>query len=246
MKQETRDELLDMLARHHHADGITGMNSFLAIGVGLLFKDSEMYHPFSVKEIMNRQQELRNEPSDDIAPEWAAWKGQRANGVWDWYKGKPTPNVEKGFFEVGEGFTYSPVFGGKLFKGEVIGNWVDTLKPVARAKNGNEETYQDSIAVIPEKLLNAIQESVDKKRKMQGNGLESSYYLVTMPISSVSINPDTLEVSFMLEEYIKHGLDNDFDRANICKANHRIGRKGNDTKYETNKIRYSADRIDVN
>jgi len=51
----------------------------------------------------------------------------------------------------------------------------------------------------------------------------------------------------MLEEYIKYGLDNDFDRGNLAKTNHRIGKKpGNDDQYELDKLQYYAGQVGKN
>ena len=76
------------------------------------------------------------------------------------------------------------------------------------------------------------------------SGKENSYYWVEMPINAVTIDETNGTIGFMLEEYIKHGLDNDFDRGNLAKANHRLGKKqGNTEEYELDKMHYYVDRI---
>ena len=80
------------------------------------------------------------------------------------------------------------------------------------------------------------------KGKIKSDGGSSSYYLVTLPEGSFSLNKDG-SISFMLEEYIKYGLSNNFDAGNLAKANHRFENKeGNTAKYEKNKMHHYVDR----
>lgn len=83
-----------------------------------------------------------------------------------------------------------------------------------------------------------------KESKIKSDGGSSDYYLVTLPEGAYTLNEETGEVSFMLEEYIKYGLGNDFNQGNLAKANHRIGKKeGNTLEYDKNKMHHYVDRL---
>ena len=85
------------------------------------------------------------------------------------------------------------------------------------------------------------------KTKQKSDGGSSSYYWVEIPLDRVVVDEEKGTVGFMLEEYIKHGLGNDFDRGNLAKANHRVGKKsGNDVSYDVKKMHYYVDQIKKN
>lgn len=88
--------------------------------------------------------------------------------------------------------------------------------------------------------------SETKATKIKSDGGKSGYYWVEIPLSKVEINEEKGVVGFMLEEYIEHGLNNDFDQGNIAKCNHRIGKKaGNTDLYDVNKIDHSNQRLRI-
>ncbi len=89
--------------------------------------------------------------------------------------------------------------------------------------------------------VRCLGECLEEKEKSTGGS--SNYYLVTLPKEAYTLNEDG-SISFMLEEYIKYGLDNNFDKGNLAKANHRIGKKeGNTLEYDKNKMHHYVDRI---
>ena len=88
--------------------------------------------------------------------------------------------------------------------------------------------------------------SLNKPVSNEPSGSSNSYYWIEIPLDRVKIDEGKGVVGYMLEDYIKYGLDNDFDRGNLCKANHRIGRKGNSKEYEIGKMHYYVDQIDKN
>lgn len=82
-----------------------------------------------------------------------------------------------------------------------------------------------------------------KGSKIKSDGRSTSYYLTTLPEGAFTLNEDG-SVSFMIEEYIKYGLNNNFDQGNLAKANHRIGKKeGNTEEYDKNKMHHYVDRL---
>lgn len=86
---------------------------------------------------------------------------------------------------------------------------------------------------------------MEEIKKEKSCGDSSGYYWIEIPLDRVVVKND--RVGFMLEEYIKFGLDNDFDRGNLAKANHRIGSKeGNSIDYDTNKMHYYVNQINKN
>lgn len=88
--------------------------------------------------------------------------------------------------------------------------------------------------------------SLNKPVSNEPSGSSNSYYWIEIPLDRVKIDEEKGVVGFMLEQYLKYGLDNDFDRCNLAKANHRIGRKGNSKEYEIGKMHYYVDQIDKN
>ena len=92
-----------------------------------------------------------------------------------------------------------------------------------------------------------LEEMPEEKQPVRvPTGGKSDYYLVEIPIDAPTLEIDREKgvVRFMLEEYIRYGLNNDFDRGNICKANHRLGNKqGVSVEYDTNKIEHYNNRI---
>ena len=93
----------------------------------------------------------------------------------------------------------------------------------------------------------AFKEGCLKDQKKPTGG-KSSYYLVEIPLDAptLEIDEENGVVRFMLEEYIRYGLGNDFDRGNIAKANHRLGNKpGVAKEYDLNKINHYVDRINT-
>lgn len=79
------------------------------------------------------------------------------------------------------------------------------------------------------------------------SGSSNSYYWIEIPLDRVKIDTEKGTVGFMLEQYLKFGLDNDFDRCNLAKTNHRIGKKpGNDDTYEIEKLAYYSEQIKKN
>ena len=116
----TRDDQLEMVAR-----AISGKWPDWS-------KDShELYIPgidykFTRSEVEAKRREITGEPDDKDAPEWACFKGQCWLGEWEWYEISPTPDDNKGYFSHHKRGLFSGC------KGEVLGDWRDTLKPVKR------------------------------------------------------------------------------------------------------------------
>ena len=63
---------------------------------------------------------LRNEPGWDDAPDWAVAKAQDSDGMWCWYEDVPRPGEST--------FMWSRGAVRFAVKGEVIGDWRDTLR----------------------------------------------------------------------------------------------------------------------
>jgi len=127
----SREEQLEIVVRN------IGDRSYLfeeCIGRAdrVFFSGEGVVGSFTRSEVEAKLREITGEPSDSLAPEWANWKGQCANGIWEWYRDKASPNTEKGFFEAGNGV--SAVIDGEYSKGEIIGDWRDTLKKINRDK----------------------------------------------------------------------------------------------------------------
>lgn len=125
----------------------------------------------------------------------------------------------------------------KMLLGDYYYIWINEAKEWKRWR------HKDSVdwTLVPIPKGNAKQ---DKQKEPSGSA--NSYYWVEIPLDRVKIDQDKGVVGFMLEQYIKYGLGNDFDRGNLCKANHRIGRKGNPKDYEISKMHYYVDQIDKN
>lgn len=88
---------------------------------------------------------------------------------------------------------------------------------------------------------------LSSEEKITSDGGSSSYYDFYIPLDRVEINEESGTVKIRLEDYIKFGLDNDFDRGNLAKANHRIGKKaGNNLDYDANKMQYYVGQIKKN
>lgn len=103
------------------------------------------------------------------------------------------------------------------------------------------DIFKDQLPTVVESVVN---ESEPNLEKVKSDGGKSSYYWVELPLESVKIDNEKGVVGFMLEEYITHGLNNDFDQGTIAKSNHRIGKKaGNSVEYDVNKILHSAERL---
>lgn len=78
-------------------------------------------------EFNQRKAERQNKPDWADAPEWANWLTQGVSGVWYWWSDKP---IAKGSFWMSDvGDNDHPDFKmDRAAKGEVIGNWQDTLE----------------------------------------------------------------------------------------------------------------------
>ena len=63
---------------------------------------------------------LRNEPSWDDAPDWAVAKAQDSDGEWYWYEAVPRPAAST--------FMSNKIKIKLADKGEVVGDWRDTLR----------------------------------------------------------------------------------------------------------------------
>jgi hypothetical protein len=78
--------------------------------------DIKVHHPPSERE------RLQNKPSWNEAPEWAEWLAQDSDGEWFWFIDRPV--IYK--------FTFQPVKSPQgiqlASKGEVLGDWRDTLE----------------------------------------------------------------------------------------------------------------------
>lgn len=102
---------------------------------------------------------------------------------------------------------------------------------------------QESDYIVPDKPEGSGTPIPKDSEPVKSDGGSSSYYLVTLPEGAYTLNEDG-SVSWMLEEYIKFGLQNDFNRGNLAKANHRIGKKaGNTLEYDKNKMHHYVDRL---
>lgn len=110
-----------------------------------------------------------------------------------------------------------------------------------QAKSNDEKDLPAGSSGTP---MPQVKEPLGEGIKFKSDGGSSEVYLVTLPKGSFTQNEDG-SISFMLEEYLKHGLDNDFDQCNLAKANHRFDKKeGNTRKYEINKMHYYIDRME--
>jgi len=90
------------------------------------------YFFFTCSEVEAKQREITGEPDDKNAPDLANWKAQDKNGTWVWYEDKPSiakPH-SKQWFLLGWHRMAS--------KGEVIGDWRDTLKKIKREEKEME------------------------------------------------------------------------------------------------------------
>lgn len=113
--------------------------------------------------------------------------------------------------------------------------------------NNDDHKWKWSGGVSPYWSLVPIPKGNSKHdNQKEPSGSANSYYWIEIPLDRVKIDQDKGVVGFMLEQYIKYGLGNDFDRGNLCKANHRIGRKGNSKEYEISKMHYYVGQIDKN
>ena len=118
---------------------------------------------------------------------------------------------------------------------------------VIEPEEGEAET--DFIKIPEKPWYNPSDVKLEKEEPEQNkpSGSSNSYYWVEIPLDRVTIDEDNSTVGFMLEEYIKYGLGNDFDRGNLAKTNHRIGKKpGNDDQYELDKLQYYAGQVKKN
>ena len=82
---------------------------------------------------------LRNEPSWDDAPDWAVAKAQDNDGMWCWYEVVPRPSKATAAFRLS---------GGKVIcagKGEVIGDWRDTLRLRPEKKKMKNKTETEML-----------------------------------------------------------------------------------------------------
>jgi hypothetical protein len=105
----------------------------------------------------------------------------------------------------------------------------------------------DNMIPIPEKPWYIPEDVAFNSDSKMPSGSSNSYYWIEIPIDRVKIDEASGTVGFMLEEYLKFGLNNDFDRCNLAKANHRIGKKGGNSKeYEVEKMHYYVDQINKN
>ena len=83
---------------------------------------------------------LRNEPRWDDAPAWAVAKAQNSNGVWSWWSNKPESCLAATGNE-GVWMHKSPGVSLPAGKGEVIGDWKQTLRlrpEVKKMENKND------------------------------------------------------------------------------------------------------------
>ena len=74
---------------------------------------------FTKDQWLSRRAELQNKPSWKDAPEWAEWRAQDECGMWYWYAGEPI--IERYVFDSGSASS-------RAVKGEVLGDWRDTLE----------------------------------------------------------------------------------------------------------------------
>lgn len=87
-------------------------------------------HFFTREEVEAKRRKITGEPDDKDAPDWSESKAQDSDGKWHWYRPlKPSHDSL-------EWFAGEYEFAGK---GEVIGNWRDTLKKVNRDKKEASE-----------------------------------------------------------------------------------------------------------
>jgi hypothetical protein len=83
-------------------------------------------------EFESRKAERQGKPNWKDAPSWANWLGQCLNGYWEWYQRKPSAN--------GKCFDHGRDRGSRAgAKGEVIGNWQDTLEQRPEVKSTNSQ-----------------------------------------------------------------------------------------------------------
>ena len=79
---------------------------------------------------------LRNEPSWNDAPDWAVAKAQDGDGMWCWYEDVPRPGEST--------FMWSRGAVRFAVKGEVIGDWRDTLRlrPEEKKVESKDDWYK--------------------------------------------------------------------------------------------------------
>lgn len=110
-----------------------------------------------------------------------------------------------------------------------------------------EGDTSDQFYQLPEKPWSVPDQETTSEEKIKSDGGSSSYYDFYIPLDRVEIDEESGTVKIRLEDYIKFALDNDFDRGNLAKANHRIGKKaGNNLDYDTNKMQYYVGQIKKN
>lgn len=111
-----------------------------------------------------------------------------------------------------------------------------------RLSNGGERGHQALVEEVP-------QDSVKEKPKpVKSDGGSSSYYDLKLSKKTIDFIKENGYVK--TEQIIKDVFDNDFDFGNAFKSLIRLygitkgaGKAGNSAHYESNKIKYSLDKI---
>lgn len=109
----------------------------------------------TVDEFNQRKADLQNKPSWDDAPEWANWLAQDWDGYWVWFKPKPTPVVNLGYWSRSLALKWS-----NAQRGTVIGGWLDTLErrpdSIAHSEHQSEQGSLPTECVIKEQNMNYL------------------------------------------------------------------------------------------
>lgn len=144
-----RQEKLEWLARNedvwpHYAVCATtdGVAASYSVSFANIVGDNAW---ITRKEWLDMREELQNKPSWKDAPEWANWLGQCYDGEWEWYGDEDAPAVNEEY----QYFDHMSEGDEAGFKGEVLGDWRDTLdrRPESETKTGPNEmtiTTQDN------------------------------------------------------------------------------------------------------
>lgn len=121
---------LDWLARNVHewpSQGEAYQIGHAAFKQGaLFFRDCVTFDVgfaqriISVKQWLARRAELQNKPSWESSPEWAAHLSQNSSGEWWWHGDEPTEHSSLYYSSCGKNMVQC--------KGEVLGDWRDTLE----------------------------------------------------------------------------------------------------------------------
>lgn len=121
-------------------------------------------------EFMDRKAERQNKPSWKSASEWSHWLAQDASGHWWWYpKFKDAPTLASQCFV--NGSVDRVIFAGK---GEVIGDWRDTLEQ--RPNHIVEPDEKAASKAALEKAVKACERALREFDPIVSLGVQADWY----------------------------------------------------------------------